>query len=187
MKHPKPDYDDDSFVFKVSVSEKDCVYSVNHDVDYLVDCGATTHIITDPKKFIKLDENFNPNNHVIELADCSRKSGLVTAKGDAQIKIQDSEGKYCDVVLKSALCIPTYQQNILSVHAMTEKGLKVVFTPDQNDIITPNGTIFNMKKSGKLYFLKNVQNIDVNLPNPNVAKSLEEWHCILGHCNIQDV
>ena len=113
--------------------------------------------------------------------------GLVTAKGDAQIKIQNSEGEYCGAVLKSALCIPTYQQNFLSVHAMTEKGLKVVFTPDQNDIITPNGTIFNMKKSGKLYFLKNVQNVDINSPNPNVAKSLEEWHCILGHCNIQDV
>ena len=87
MENPKHDYDDDSFVFKVSLREKDCLYLANQEEDYLVYCGATTHIITDPKKFIKFDEIFNPNNHVIELADCSRKSGLVTAKDDAQIKI----------------------------------------------------------------------------------------------------
>ena len=53
-----------------------------------------------------------------------------------------------------------------------------MFITDQNDIIAPNGTIFNMNKSGKLYFLKNVQNLDVHFPNPNVARLLEEWHCV---------
>ena len=62
-----------------------------------------------------------------------------------------------------------------------------MFITDQNDIIAPNGTIFNMNKFGKLYFLKNVQNLDVNSPNPNVTRSLEEWHCVSDLCNIQDV
>ena len=54
-----------------------------------MDSGATTHIITDPKKYIKLNENYNHNNHVIERADCSRKSGL----DDAQIMIRDTKEK----------------------------------------------------------------------------------------------
>ena len=45
----------------------------------------------------------------------------------------------------------------------------------------PNGTICNMKKSGKIYFLKNIQTFDVNSPNPNVARTLEEWHYVSGH------
>ena len=73
-----------------------------------MDCGAITHVITDIKKIIKVNENFNLNNYVIKLADCSRKPGIITTKGDLQIKIRDSKGKYCDVVLKNALCAPTY-------------------------------------------------------------------------------
>ena len=39
---------------------------------------------------------------------------------------------------------------------MTDKGIKVSFTKEQSNIIMKDGTVFNMKKQGKLYFVKAV-------------------------------
>ena len=142
--------EDDSFIFKVKEDE-DC-----QENGYLIDCGATAHIITDKTKFVTIDKNFNHEGHTIELADCSRQTGLVVAKGDAKIHLYNSKGKLCEVILKDALCIPSFKQNILSVNAMTAKGMKIVFTSNENNIITSNGTQFPVKKRGKLYFVKSV-------------------------------
>ena len=182
------------FVFKVTVHPKDNVASVNSNEDLLVDCGATTHIIYDINKFVKIDDSFDANCHVIELADCSRQKGIVTAKGDAKVEIVDSTGKNHDVILKNALCIPSYKQNILSVYAMTERGMKVIFTPNNNKIVAPNNVVFNINKKGKLYYLNNLVNSvpsDNDQNNickiPTLSKTLEEWHYILGHCNVPDL
>ena len=41
----------------------------------LVDSGATAHIISDINRFTQFDDNHDPENHVIELADGSRVTG----------------------------------------------------------------------------------------------------------------
>ena len=194
------DYDDQSFIFKIMVHNKDSIYAFNDSTDYMIDCGATAHILSDPDLFVNFDKNFKAEKHVIELADCSRQVGVVTGRGDAEIMLDDSTGKSCKILLTNALCIPSYKQNILSVHAMTEKGLKVVFTPETNNIIMPNGTVFNMRKVGKLYFIKSIKEEiprvqsgpeeskqNIKRKHTGTSRSLEEWHYILGHCNTQDI
>jgi len=57
----------------------------------LVDTGATAHILNDKSKFLKFDDEFKPENHYIELADGSRVSGVVSAKGRAQVMLHDVE------------------------------------------------------------------------------------------------
>lgn len=37
----------------------------------MVDCGATSHIITEKNKFTRFGESFDPKKHYIELADGS--------------------------------------------------------------------------------------------------------------------
>ena len=150
--------------------------------NYLVDCGATAHIVYDSNKF----KNFDPKKHIIELADGSKHSEVVKARGDAQVNIEDSEGNVRSVILKDALCIPTYKQNIISVHAMTERGMKVNFGPDSNYISTPNRTIFNVNKKGRLYHSNMVSLNSTTLAGVS-SRTLKDWHVALGHCNVQDV
>ena len=182
---------EDVFIFKISIHEKDSIYNLdNNNEKYLVDCGATAHIICNKSKFIEFDEDFDSSKHIIELADCSRQSGIVAARGTALIQMEDSKGINRDIYLKNALCIPTYNQDILSVHSMTEKGLRVNFSNEKNEIVTPNGTIFNMIRSGRLYFVKNLRSTNQELTGEDTTpklRSLKEWHSILGHCNVPDI
>ena len=180
--------DPDEFSFKISLlDDSDQIFSANLKDNYLIDCGATSHIICDPTKFTRLDNSFDPKSHTIELADNSRQTGVVTARGDACISLNDSEGISHKVTLKSALCIPSYKQNILSVHSMTQNDTKVVFSEKKNKIITKNGKIFPIQKHGRLYYVNSVQD-SKNFPRiPVIAKSLEDWHYTLGHCNNNDI
>ena len=54
-----------------------------------MDCGATAHIINDGSKFVKFDDEFDSDNHFIELADGSRTNSIVEGRGKAQVFIHD--------------------------------------------------------------------------------------------------
>jgi hypothetical protein len=88
----KCDDNDMSFLMNIKANSNNCAkaeYVQNDMINLLVDCGATAHIICDESKFINIYENFDSTNHCIELADGSRSNGIVTAKGDANIKLHD--------------------------------------------------------------------------------------------------
>ena len=169
-------YEEEDYLFKVTSDFP----KVARENTLLVDCGATTHILNDKSKFVNLDENFDPANHVIELADGSRTSGLVLAKGSAEIVLHDQNGDMKNVTLSNALFVPSYDQNIFSVQAATEKGACVNFAPNSAELCAPDGTKFAIEKHGRLYFLNNTV-------ASTGAHSAEEWHKILGHCNMKDV
>ena len=59
---------------------------------------------------------------MIQLADGSTQSGIVQGKGNASILLQDKYDQNHNVLLKNCLCIPSYNQNILSVSAATESA-----------------------------------------------------------------
>ncbi len=65
----------------------------------------------------------------------------------------DSTGRYVTASLKNALYIPSYPQDIFSVQAATEKGASVVFHPMSAELISKDGTKFDIEKHGKLYYL----------------------------------
>ena len=170
--------DNHSFAFKASHGEMS-----NSAVakTLLVDCGATSHIITDESKFINFDSNFNSSNHYIELADGSRSSGIISMKGDALVSLFDINGNSHNVLLCNALCIPSYKQNIFSVQAATQKGASVIFDSSIARLKTPDGTIFDIQKLGNLYYLNSIHH------SKQISRSLYEWHKILGHCNFRDI
>ena len=73
-----------------------------------MDCGATAHIINDGSKFSKFDDKFVPEKHYIELADGTPSNNVALNRGDVEIIIKDTTGKYVRATLKNALYIPTY-------------------------------------------------------------------------------
>ena len=62
----------------------------------------------------------------------------------------------------------------------TEKGAKVEFTPNSATLNT-QGTTFKIHKKGKLYYLNNICSPKI------VMHLLEDWHKIMGHCNVDDI
>ena len=173
------DDSDNSHYFAFKASLDNIIYK-NCD-NLLVDCGATSHIINDQNKFIKFDNNFDPKSHFIELADSSRSNNVVKGRGDATVGVYDNKGVKHNFILKDALLIPSYKQDIFSVQAAVEKGAIVNFSKDDSQLVTQTGTTFDIKKEGKLYFLKSVINSKI------ATKTLFEWHKVLGHCNLGDI
>lgn len=136
------DVEDHSFVFKVRDSP---VTGVTHK-GLMVDTGATSHIITNIDKFKRFDETFQPKDHFVELADGTRTSGVALKKGEAEVCLQDTEGRRVTAMLKDALYIPSYPQDIFSVKAATANGASVNFRQGCNQLIHQRGNIFDIKE-----------------------------------------
>ena len=182
--------DSHSFLFKANSCTDDDTSQTDSDNcnnvvfkmnNLLVDCGATSHIITDSSKFIEFDRNFNPSHHYIELADGSRTNGVAHGRGTAKVLLYDVNGSPQDVFLSNALYVPSYKHDLFSVQAATENGVSVNFSPNYAELKAPNGTVFPINSEGKLYFLDNVKSCD------SVSYSLYDWHSIMGHCNYKDL
>ena len=159
-----------SFFFKVSISSTETVENIDVAKYLLVDSGATAYIVSDKPKFVKFDKNFNPSSHIMELADGSRTSDSALGRGDASVQIKDSNGKFHSVLFKNSLCIPSYKQNIFSVQAATESGATVNFSCNSNELVVKDGTIFEIEKHGKLYYLNSAKSTKQKFA------TLEEWH-----------
>ena len=68
----------------------------------MVDCGATSHIVTDIAKFRGFDDEFQAGTHCIELADGTRCKGVAERRGDAEVFLMDSRGHHLKTVLTRA-------------------------------------------------------------------------------------
>ena len=164
------------FIMKIDTDKK----SINDTL--LVDCGATSHIIIDKSKFVDFDKDFNPATHFIELADGKRKNNIATGRGKARVMMTDNKGVTHNVILKDALCVPSYTQNILSVKAATRAGARVNFSREYSELVLDDGKVtFNLECLGNLYYVNNVKHLDIK------SRSLKEWHKAMGHCNIDDL
>ncbi len=73
------------------------------------------HVIIDKSYFKNMDLNFDPAKHFIKLVDRSRVRDTAQGKGDACINLIDSEGNKQEAILKNALFLTTFKQNIFSV------------------------------------------------------------------------
>ena len=113
-----------SFLFKVNAEGM----SLNTSTEtFLVDCGATTHIVNHDTNFIDYEASFNPSDHYVELADGSIKNNVAKKRGTVMTKLQTSDGTYVDVKLCNVLYVPSYPQNIFSVQVATKRGCNVIF------------------------------------------------------------
>lgn len=186
--------EDQTMVFKVSQNLLSDNIRLN---GIMVDCGATSHIITDEELFTRIDKTFDPRRHYMELADGKKMNNVALKRGDAQIELLNSKGRYVKVALKNALFIPSYPQSIFSVISATANGASVKFTDGQNELLSKDGTVFPIEAHEKLYYLRMKSNnegcIEENLNDMmsrdkvKLACDLKTWHEILGHCNMADV
>jgi predicted aspartyl protease len=55
----------------------------------LVDTGATSHIVITKDVLKRVDGNFNPAKHYMELADGTRRNNVALKRGDAEVSTAD--------------------------------------------------------------------------------------------------
>ena len=169
-----------TFNFKVGEGEN-CNAVHNKKVcSFLVDSGCTSHIVIKDSGFIDFDDTFEPENHFIELADGRKSNNVALKRGSVKINLTDTAGKTYDSILNNCLYIPSYPENIFSIKAATLKGSSINFHPNYAELVTKNGTCFEIKNKGKLYYLNDVTFV-------KRVCDLEKWHEILGHCNKKDI
>ena len=106
---------------------------------------------------------------------------MCLGRGNASVKLYDLNGKLRDVVLDSALYIPSYKQNIFSVSASIANGASVSLEKERKYFKAHDGTMFGIEQKGRLYYQNSMSS------SKNNASSLIEWHKIMGHCNFQDL
>ena len=170
-----------SFAFKAATVEQ--IMGVK---GLLVDTGATTHIVRERSKFIQFDNSFVPEEHTIELADGS-KSHAAVQRGVAVMHFQDNTGRTCSAKLKHALYVPSYPCDIFSVHQSVQNGSSVLFEDDRTVLKTKDGTVFDINKMGKLYYLPTVQSSDHMCAFKEKSVTLKQFHQMMGHCNQDDL
>ena len=150
---------------------------------FLVDCGATSHIITDEKLFVSFDDSFNSDTHYVELADGTRHSGMAKKRGTALITLVDKQGVSKTVKMDNALLIPDYSTNILAVQCTASKGATFTFGMGNADITMHDGTKFEILMHDRLYYLPFQASQDA----VNRVLDMSTWHEIYGHCNEADL
>ena len=139
---------------------------------------------------------FDPNAHYMELADGTRMNNVALKRGDAEVCLQDREGRCVKVTLRKILFIPSYPQNIFSVKAAITNGAKFIFQEGQNELIHKEGTVFLIQVYDRLHYLKtvntkqcvdNTENDMMSSDKVSSSCDVKTWHEILGHCNTDEV
>jgi len=131
--------------------------------------------------FTFVDSSFNHADHYIELADGSRSNNIALKRGTVAVYLETSDGQTAKVYLENTLFIPTYPQNIFSVQAATKKGASIKFNEHAAELITADGTKFEIEQHRRLYCLYKNTVIEKR------SENLKTWHQILGHCNVNDI
>ena len=117
------------------------------------------------------------------MADGSKCKNLIENKGTAEISLIDTKGKYCKLILKDALLVPSFRKNIISLHHAVRDGFSFYLNNQGSEFMkNPQGQIFKINTYGHLYFINNLEVL-----NTVVSRSLDEWHQILGHMNHTDI
>ena len=93
----------------------------------------------------------------MELADGTKTMNVTVKRGDVEVTLKIVNGRYVKTVLKDALFIPSYPQDIFSVKAATSNGAELKFQRGHNELVHRDGTTFAIEEHGQLYYLNTVE------------------------------
>ena len=86
--------------------------------------------------------------------------------------------------IKILIFFGNFRQIQTSIVNMTKKSRRQKDNSKPHDRDEANAVIvgaMDIQKQGKLYYLNSLKSENVS------SKSLEEWHRVLGHCNVKDI
>lgn len=113
----------------------ECPNKASSNYSFLIDSGATSHIVSERKG---LYEYVLVKNVVLEVANGNFEK--VVGRGKTIIKLEDG-----DLILKDVLHCPTMKVDLISVDSLNVDGIKVIFEKDYA-VLERNGKRTKFKK-----------------------------------------
>lgn len=169
-----------------------CVYSErsenqreidkNKQIKFILDSGATEHMVNNKRLFASL-ENIDMINISV-----AKKQEVLKANHREDIAIKTFYKNDCSTkVLKNVLFVQNLNCNLMSIRSLTKKGFKIVFEGDRAHITLNGKTIFVAELSGKLYevVLYTANDEYAGFVGGQINKDL--WHHRLAHLNVADM
>ena len=171
---------DQSFAFMVSSETQQ-----NKDKDsshFVLDSGATEHIINDYNLFTEYEELMEPIRITV-----AKIGTVIEATHIGKIKVTTTlgyNGELQDVLYSKS--VPT---NLISVRRIQEAGMSVLFTETgEVQVIKGDTTIIKGKRMNNLYIInliiQNAQNTAQtvgHVAEANIIDKIKVWHERLGH------
>lgn len=142
---------------------------LQEDESWIVDSGSTSNM-TNRKNYIK---NFHKTDSKIGVA---KENETMVAKGSGSIEFENCK-------LKDVMYVPELSTNLLSVHAITEGGGKVLFNKDEVIISSDSKTILKGQKMQNGLFQVKLKRINENKSYLSESSNCAaiDWHRKLGH------
>jgi hypothetical protein len=150
----------------------------DNEVQAIVDSGASDHMFCDAKYFTEFTHN---EKEPIHLAG----GGIIYSRGKGTVKLRFDTKL---IELTNVLHVPelSSRKNLISVPALTRKGVEVKFTKNKMIGTIGHDTLFECNVIDGLYKIYGY--IDTKQANSaHASKSLEEWHRTFGHLNYEDL
>ena len=166
-----------------SGEERAFTASCQTSAGWLLDSGASSHMCPDRDEFSKIDSLKDPI--MITIADGSE----VEAKGVGTVRVQLKTGEV--IRIEETLWVPGLDRRLLSISALSRKGLKVIFSNLSCQIRSNAEVIAQVPRRNKMYVLDcspvesaNIceeTNREEKSRDGSGAADLQVWHARLGH------
>jgi transposase InsO family protein len=132
-----------------------CAPASPTSINFLVDSGGTVHLCKHKSMFTK----YTPRISQVRTVNDSDQTLQADGVGTVRLNLKDSKGRVRKVDLKNVLHCPGAAFNILSVHALKLRSVKVDFTSDL--VTVSQGHSFPIHWSRKLPYLLALQSGNV--------------------------
>lgn len=150
---------------------------------WLIDSGATCHIVNSKSDYIDFSECNNDKVHVLN-------DQVLLSKGIGTIRINvlNAYNQVSLVKVTNVLYIPEAGGNLLSVSKLTAQGFKVNFDKKSCIILDSSGTkqIAIGDQTGNLYKLRKTEMANLVCEHKSVG-CVHFWHSVLGHRDMEVV
>ncbi|KAG5682922.1 hypothetical protein PVAND_012240 [Polypedilum vanderplanki] len=167
----------------ISKAKNDALKSIKDDSmdEWYVDSGASKHVCTNLSLFKFIRET----DQVVVIANGYKlkPQGI----GDAEIIVQDEEGRLVKILLKDTLYFSNKNfSNLISVYKLAIDGYEIKFKNEKCEIIKQDLRI--EIKMNYLYSITSLSNQDYSLLFHNEDSfCIHQWHRMLSHRNLDDI
>lgn len=159
--------------------------SVLTQIKFVLDSGATQHMVNDKRYFDHLE---NINELEISVA---KKNEMISARQQGEITVETHyKGISSIKTMKNVLYVPDLKCNLLSIRSLTKNGYRIVFEGDIAYVMMNDETQFVAHTNGKLFEVilqKDVNNFAGVSGNNSTKISQSLLHHRLGHLNVYDM
>ncbi|KAI9909085.1 hypothetical protein PsorP6_014813 [Peronosclerospora sorghi] len=144
---------------------------------WLLESGASSHVRPSKNEFAELEMLKNPIN--ITIANGSEV--LAMGVGTVRVMLKNEN----PIKIEEVLFVPDLDRRLLSIPALSRKGLQVLFTKTHCEIRMKDEFVTRVTKVGKVYIMEctTVESATSDQVMEKVPKSvdIDIWHARLGH------